>query len=121
MNLLSAPSATWTPLPRRGGFVFRGILFLDMNPRLRISYNEWRVHQPEKTRGIGASCCSKPHWVEKAFSTKLIPVDDDLVCPRERAWRHYVRNRDRNPTYGTPLQEFVEEGIGDAWHHDFSS
>jgi hypothetical protein len=75
-----------------------------MNPRLRVAYNEWRVHRPE----FGARCCSKEHWVKKLNSNVYIPIDDDLVCPRERSWRWYVRIRDRNRSFGTVMQKMVD-------------
>lgn len=75
-----------------------------MRTRLRIAYNEWRVHQPE----FGAKCCHKEHWIKKLGSNVIIPVDDDLVCPRERSWRWYVRLRDHNRAFGTVMQKWID-------------
>jgi len=74
-----------------------------MDPRLRALYNEWRIYQPDSRYGRDATCCHRDHWVKKSFSSKTVPLDDDLVCDRELAWRKYVRYRDRNPSFGTAL------------------
>lgn len=82
---------------------------------LRIAYNQWRVWQPDTVRGHGAVCCFNEHFISKAFSEVLIPIDDNLVCKRELAWRHYVRRRDNDPSYGTAIQKFKGESLGETW------
>lgn len=44
------------------------------------------------------NCCLRSHHYVDELG-RWLPKSDDQVCPREKAWREYVRARDENPDY----------------------
>ena len=58
---------------------------------LQMALRKWMALQPQH----GKSCCAGSHFVTVSPMT-VEPRRDDDVCPRERAWREYVRLRDGN-------------------------
>ena len=67
---------------------------------------EWTHYQPIN----GKSCCGVSHF-EVVNDGNLIPLLDQSVCPRELAWRRYVRFRDGNTLF--PFK--IERTHKDAW------
>lgn len=61
-----------------------------MSP-VRKAFLRWVALRPDP----GKKCCEPPHYTLPGWE----PLHDDFVCERERAWRDYVRLRDRNKEY----------------------
>ena len=60
---------------------------------VKEALEDWEALQPSPNR----ACCPRPHYF---FGLKGEPdrnLNDDQVCPRERAWRIYTRIRDKSP------------------------
>lgn len=79
-----------------------------MHPKFKtkvlLAMETWQRLQPRD----GAKCCQVQH----NFGTPSglgDPKPDDRVCPRELAWRFYVRARDQNPGWPFLKQEKKNE------------
>lgn len=61
---------------------------------LREAFYEWQ----KQGFGFRDNCCARSHHYMDELG-RWLPKADDQVCPREKAWREYVRLRDENPDY----------------------
>lgn len=67
---------------------------------LTDALRRWQRFQP----WFNEKCCSSAHFIENK------PVGDEYVCPREKAWREYVRLRDSDPEWlQSNLRGFFKE------------
>ena len=72
------------------------------DPQIQSAFECWVKLSPPWDK----ACCSRPHektreeYLETRAGEKFFigmitdPLPDHLVCPREKAWRHYIRLRD---------------------------
>ena len=63
---------------------------------------EWQSLKP-----LNGSCCAPGHFDKRG--DRWMHRKDEYVCPRELAWRKYVRVRDNDPTWPSRSFDIVSE------------
>lgn len=66
----------------------------DYAAAVQKAFRRWQEFRPKE----GGSCCGNSHFImieDGSRYFKEVPKPDANVCNRERAWRDYVRVRDK--------------------------
>lgn len=85
---------------------------------LSEAYKDWQKRMPdtrvmvimkdthsEPPATVSGPCCSGTHYIDGE------PKTDMFVCARERAWRRYVRARDKKPNWMPSLLTALDNKI----------
>jgi hypothetical protein len=76
-------------------------------PARKITYEDPKTRQMKtfvEIAHLEGDCCNGEQHFTKNENFEKIPKPDHAVCPRERAWRQYVRLRDATTNNRKVLQ-----------------